>query len=385
MAIAELTMRVDPQRLLASSVDALAEEDLDSLGDEAIGEDMIAMRREIDRLEAEFARRLHRFQKLRGQERTHLPIVSWLRYNCRLTSRAAHERVQLARSLAELPQTDRQLRGGEIAYEHATAISRSVRDIGIDEVRRAEPTLLDAAAHLDPGRLCIVTRRLQYCVDPDGSLKDERRSVDLRWLELNQLYDGNVLINGSLDAEAGAKLRTALRALMHPASTDAHSKRLADALVELCDRVLLSGTLPSSKGDRPQLIVTTSPATLRGDPECGPGELRGSGSLHFETVRRLACDAVITFVELNADGDPEKASQKVRTIPAPVRTALDLRDQHCQYPGCDLPPEWCDAHHIIHRADGGSNRLKNLILLCRRHHTARHDEDYERRREHAPP
>ncbi|MFI5269917.1 MAG: HNH endonuclease [Chloroflexota bacterium] len=38
-----------------------------------------------------------------------------------------------------------------------------------------------------------------------------------------------------------------------------------------------------------------------------------------------------------------------------------------------MPPAWTDAHHIEHWADGGSHKLFNLILLCRRHHRLVHE------------
>ena len=37
------------------------------------------------------------------------------------------------------------------------------------------------------------------------------------------------------------------------------------------------------------------------------------------------------------------------------------------------PARWCDAHHIIHWADGGVTAIYNLILLCRYHHRWGHE------------
>ena len=50
-----------------------------------------------------------------------------------------------------------------------------------------------------------------------------------------------------------------------------------------------------------------------------------------------------------------------------------MRDRHCQFPGCDRPPAWCDGHHLRHWIDGGETKLSNLILLCRRHHRLVHE------------
>lgn len=47
---------------------------------------------------------------------------------------------------------------------------------------------------------------------------------------------------------------------------------------------------------------------------------------------------------------------------------LAARDQGCTFPGCDAPPGWCDAHHIVPWADGGKTDLNNLTLACGLHH-----------------
>ena len=47
----------------------------------------------------------------------------------------------------------------------------------------------------------------------------------------------------------------------------------------------------------------------------------------------------------------------------------------CQFPGCNS--RHCDAHHVVHWADGGDTRLRNLVLLCRFHHRAVHEEGFQ--------
>jgi Domain of unknown function (DUF222) len=56
-------------------------------------------------------------------------------------------------------------------------------------------------------------------------------------------------------------------------------------------------------------------------------------------------------------------------IPAAIRRAVTLRDQHCQWAGgCDQPAAACELHHVAHLADGGTTSIRNCILLCFFHH-----------------
>ena len=57
------------------------------------------------------------------------------------------------------------------------------------------------------------------------------------------------------------------------------------------------------------------------------------------------------------------------TIPAGIRNAVILRDQHCQWAGrCDQPASACQVHHTKHKANGGQTSVKDCVLLCWFHH-----------------
>ena len=67
----------------------------------------------------------------------------------------------------------------------------------------------------------------------------------------------------------------------------------------------------------------------------------------------------------------EVMNRAYRTIPPHIRRALEERDRGCRFPGC--ASRFTEAHHVKHWADGGETSLRNLLLLCRRHHRAVHE------------
>ena len=95
-----------------------------------------------------------------------------------------------------------------------------------------------------------------------------------------------------------------------------------------------------------------------------------------ETVRRLACDATIIPAVMGAAGAVVGLGTDVRLFTVAQTRRLWLRDGGCTYPGCDMPAQWTDAHHLVHWADGGPTDLDNAALLCERHHTIVHTRRY---------
>ncbi len=56
-------------------------------------------------------------------------------------------------------------------------------------------------------------------------------------------------------------------------------------------------------------------------------------------------------------------------VPAGIRNAVRLRDQHCRFPGgCSQPAAACHVHHVKHKARGGKTSVRDCVLLCPYHH-----------------
>ncbi len=66
-----------------------------------------------------------------------------------------------------------------------------------------------------------------------------------------------------------------------------------------------------------------------------------------------------------------------RIVPRRLRVALEIRDQHCAFPGCTIDVSRCDAHHVEHWEHGGRTDLDNLLLLCQAHHHLVHEGGWQ--------
>ncbi|MHB8717347.1 MAG: HNH endonuclease signature motif containing protein [Candidatus Dormibacteria bacterium] len=376
------TALTNPIDHLAGVVDMLADESIECHTTHALGDDLIGLRRQIDRLEAQFIRRLQRFDRNHGAHGENSPTtISWLRSTCGLTTKAAAERVRMAGALDELPLTAASFESGRSPYANVSMITRLGSTIGLEETRDVETTLVTAAEKLDAGRMCRLVEYTRHRLDAAGALDQENRNHERRFLAVDRTFDGVVVIHGELDTEGGAIVRTALDALSKKQGADdrrSGGQRRADALVDIASAMLRMGDLPSVHGERPHLVVTASVDALRGVAGAEPAEIQGFGFIPAETARRLACDASVRIaVELpgGAAGDRSfSIGRASRSAPAPMRTAISLRDDGCRFPGCDRPAAWTDAHHVDHWIDTGATAVPNLLSLCRFHHRVVHEQ-----------
>src|SRR5438094_2513420 len=344
---------------------------LRSLDDVSLGEPLIEIREVIDRSESVFADGVREY-KADGA----LSLAAWLRWKCKLSGGAAMERVEIARQLEKLPQTGAAFANGDVGYQHVAVLARAAEHVGAAAVRKEEGKLLQAAQTMDPGQFMTVAKNFEHRVDAAGALAEANNAYQRRYFHISEPQDGLVRLDGVLDAEGGAPLRTALEPFMTP-GTDAarnYGQRSVDALMELC-RQDGSGGKRDGAGPRPQLIIRASLDTLAGTKGAPAGELDGGGTVPAETVQRYACDSAISRITGQSELEHE-LNHASRTLPASTRRALEARDRHCVFPGCTRPLTWCDGHHLVWWTRGGPTALPNLALLCRPHHHMVHEEGW---------
>src|SRR5437764_2756878 len=345
---------------------------------EGLGEGLIQIREAgIDPLEAIFATGVRRFDKS-GEYKADgaLSLTAWLRWKCKLSGGAAMERVEIARQLEKLPETAAAFAKGDLGFQHVAVLARTAEHVGAAAVRKQEGTLLQAAQTMDPGQFTTVAKNFEHRVDAAGALAEANHAYQGRYFHIGEPQDGMVRLDGLLDAEGGATLRTALQPFMKPVKDDArnYGQRTADALVEL-GRQGGSGSKRDGAGPRPQLIIRASLDTLAGIQGAPAGEFEGGGTVPAEAVQRHACDSASSRVTGQSELEHE-LNHASRTLPASTRRALEARDRHCVFPGCARPLNWCDGHHLVWWTRGGATALPNLALLCRPHHRMVHEENW---------
>lgn len=249
-------------------------------------------------------------------------------------------------------------------------VTRSMLSLGIEW----------GAAHMRQLRPALLAR---YGVEGEFD-KAQERLASHAFVSAPRVASGDLTdYRMGLTPEQTAVLETALGALSKPRPDPATGQRdprstgqrRAEALIEIVTAWLAQNGAQGAPG----ATGTALHVTVRLDEllaRLGAGEVVGSAAagtlLAPDVVRRLACEANVIPHVLGGADEPLALGRVVRLFTTAQRHALWLRDQHCTYPGCEIPALWCRVHHLTHWADGGGTDLDNAALLCERHHALVH-------------
>jgi len=223
-----------------------------------------------------------------------------------------------------------------------------------------------------------------------ASLADDQLSKDTfakkwerRHLHISTGLDGWVSGEFYLDPVAGGALANALDHIAPPDPYDAPdgprplSQRRADALTDLASWYM-KGDRPG--GNPPNINGVIDIATLMGEtPEMAAArcDLDGIGPVTRTVLDQLCCDARFTRFIMAGPSQILDMGRATRLATPAQRKAVIVRDRHCRFPSCGRKPQWCDIHHIAGWVESlGETNIKNLILLCRRHHTLIHNTQW---------
>ena len=254
-------------------------------------------------------------------------LASWLAPRWQISLRSARELVRDAEALEARPALSDALSSGSLSADQCKALA-TISDAEADEA------WLES---LDFWSLPELEREARKEKARELERQDGGIYLRMRHTEDERFMRGEF----QLHPEDGALLLAALDARI-PNGTALRDWDRASALA----LVELAQATTAYVGSRPTLLLADD-----------VGELSSGGIVGAQTARRLSCDATVAG----------------KSIPSSTRRAVEARDGYrCTFPGCGRDA-YLQCHHIVHRADGGSNALPNLQLVCWTHHTLIHE------------
>ena len=292
-------------------------------------------------LDAELARWLREAERI--QVWRHFGCATMLEYLERIfgySPRQGRERLMVSRRLGGLPELEGALERGELPYSAVRELSRiatrTTESAWIEEARgRCLREIEDLVTQREVGDL------------PQDPPRPDRAPMRIAFDVLPETYALFRQVWKMLETERGEAL------------TD-------DGLIAaMLDAVVAPPDAETRKGRAKFQIAVTTCARCKQSTQHGGGKCF---ALDDTARERAECDAQ-HIGSIDTD-EPARASQNV---PPRVRRLLAHRDGYrCRAPGC-RSARFLEVHHIIRKADGGTNKPSNLILLCDAHHKAHHE------------
>ena len=182
--------------------------------------ELVALRRQIDALELRFSQLAASFDASRYWDYDcSNSAMDWIRFNCRMTSTAAADRISVGRHLPKLVESAEAMGTGDIGFAHVTVIARTANTVKSFD----ETALLPLAKENSPGMFHYKCLHYRHSLDTKSYTDDQERLAEERSLRLSTAEDGCLLISGVLDPVGGAVVRAALEPLAQPSG--AHDDR----------------------------------------------------------------------------------------------------------------------------------------------------------------
>lgn len=316
-----------------------------------------------------------------------LSLVDWLRHQVPGTSLGdagqMSDVVRFAVS-AEGGQLGEAMQSGQLALHRAAMVARTMRrlqsSLTPDQRERYTEIATRAAGNLELSdrQLALVCRKLiEDLLEESEPGERDGKAWGLRNVTRRKLANGLTRFTVDCpDKDTATWDGIMSSALAAPQPTEdgpdgrSGGQRRYDALATVLDRGLGNpGAAPST--GRSSIIITIPFDPATGKPS-GPGMTPTGEMVSARVAGQLACDGDITPVWLSPSGEPLRLGRTARFATPGQWKALVARDQHCTYPGCTRPPQWCDSHHIVYWCREGDTDVDKMVLLCGRHHTIVH-------------
>ncbi|VEI13331.1 HNH endonuclease signature motif containing protein [Trueperella bialowiezensis] len=106
-----------------------------------------------------------------------------------------------------------------------------------------------------------------------------------------------------------------------------------------------------------------------------PARLDDGTPLSPAQLQTIIADSQISRVVFGQGSEVLDLGRQARLASPAQARAIRARDKHCQYPGCSHPFPACRIHHAHYWERGGPTDLNNMVLVCWYHHALIHQLD----------
>lgn len=342
--------------------------------------------RQLDALRVRLAHEAH--ERCLNQKVGASSTAAWLSGACRLTPAHAKRILTTAHALRHHPDVAAAFTTGTVDIDQARSITNLLDRIP-DLLSVVEPQIVDGEP-TDPVGECtqqctdylVAAAETEHAVDTahratalatmleqdhDGPEPDDENDA-LNEFHASQMPGGRFRVKGHFDKATGEQLMTALSALSkpQPGRTNTHGEpdpddrtpgqRRADGFADIVRHYLDCGTAPGEGGERPHLTVfvglddlTAATRNTHRDNNSdhddtghtdhrprsfirrGPAWMPWLGAVSTRLAAVVSCDATITAIVMDDNGNPLDVGRTTRLIPRRLRRALDARDCGCTF------------------------------------------------------
>lgn len=368
---------------LAAAVDVLAEVDAQSLGEAAITDALRRIAKVDGRLEGVQARLVAAAAAAGLPDRSGAPsTTSWV---ARQTGRAAPQAARtdrLARTADTNPDLAAAVADGRLGPDQAARLASGLDRGTMDPVDADH--LARSAGDLPPAQFNRETKRVEGRRHQRRLREREQAAHEARSLRMWRDDDDALHLETRHAPAEGDIVAKALNAFVRPDGKEvpdhlrrSHAQLLADAMVDMCRTVLDRGLAGDVGSVRPHITITATVdamASLQDAKTAGAVAITDLGtSLSAAAFQRLACDGTFRRLVVGPDGQPLDVGRATRKWSSAQRSAIVAADGGCRGPGCDLPPDRTEIHHLTWWRNGGDTSTDNGALLCNHEHSLVHD------------
>jgi len=288
---------------------------------------------------------------------------------------------------------------GALSLEAAEAIRAGLGTAGsgvtVAALSEAAERLMREARELTVEKLAARAREVRASLDVEHVAEREELMRSQRYLHLIPRADGMTRLDGLLDPESAAKVTAVYDAATSPrrggprfvdpalsaeADTLLEDSRTTeqialDTFIELLTLGTTADVTAFIGARKPSVQVLVTQADL--DQRAGIAFIEGqTEAVSIQTAERHMCESGSAPI-LMEDGQVVNLGRELRLFNRKQRIGLAARDGGCIWPGCDRPPSWCEAHHIVEWSRNGRTDIADGVLLCKHHHLLVHNNGWQ--------